>query len=55
MAIDPAGGRIYWTNPGDNTIRRGKLAGGPPDTLYGSSLGVNGPHDLAIDVEGYVP
>ena len=40
---------VYWSNYSDNTIRRAPLAGGTPDTLYGSAQGVNGPLGLALD------
>ena len=51
VAIDPAAGRIYWADAGNNTIRGAPLAGGgtadPP--LYGSAQGVSGPRGVAID------
>ena len=50
VAVDPAAGRIYWANNGDNTIRGGKLTGGGAvDTLYGPADGVSGPVGVAID------
>jgi hypothetical protein len=50
VAIDPAAGRIYWTNYGDNTIRGAPLAGGGTiDTLYGPAQGVSYPMGVAID------
>ncbi len=52
LAINPAGGRIYWTNYGDDgdLIRHAPLAGGGPVvTLYDSGHGVSHPFGLAID------
>ncbi len=52
LALDPAAGRIYWTNNIDDTIRRAPLDGsGPADVLYGSSPahGVKGPVGVAIE------
>ena len=56
VAIDPAAGRIYWTNSGDNTIRGAPLAaGGTVDTLYGSAQGVSNPRGVAIDPAPVAP
>jgi hypothetical protein len=49
LAIDPAAGRIYWCNRGDNKIQRASLAGGAVTTLYDSGDGVSYPTGLAID------
>jgi hypothetical protein len=50
VALDPAAGRIYWVNLGDDTIRGAPLAGGGAvDTLYsGSAQGVSAPRFLAL-------
>jgi hypothetical protein len=50
LSIDPAAGRIYWSNLFEGKIRGAPLAGGGPvDPLYGPAQGVNGPVAVAID------
>ena len=52
LALDPAAGRIYWTNYGDDKIQRAPLDGsGPAAVHYGSAPahGVNDPVGLTID------
>jgi hypothetical protein len=48
VAIDPAGGQIYWTNQSGGTVRRAKLDGSsPPETLV---TGEPNPLGVALDV-----
>jgi len=49
VAVDPAAGRIYWANNGDNTIRGAKVTSGAVDTLYRPTDGVKNPSGVAVD------
>jgi len=50
IAIDDLTGRIYWSNPNDNTIGSANLDGGAgADLTPPSSATANGPNGVAID------
>jgi hypothetical protein len=49
LAVDTAGGHIYWTERYEGKIRRADLDGGNPETLVTDAIGV---FDIALDVPG---
>jgi DNA-binding beta-propeller fold protein YncE len=52
IAFDPGGGRLYWTNRGDNTIASAELNGANSRNLATPGAIVSSPHSVAIDPGG---
>ena len=50
IAVDPAGGKIYWTNPGADKVQRADLDGSNLEDLVTS--GLSSPNGIALDVAG---
>ncbi len=50
LALDVAGGKMYWTNPGATKIQRANLSGSNVEDLVTS--GLSSPTGLALDVAG---
>ncbi len=50
IAIDPAGGKMYWTNPGAGKIQRANLDGSQVEDLVTS--GLDDPCGIAVDPVG---
>ena len=50
IALDVAGGLMYWTDAGNDDIYRAPISGGPVETLI--SAGLNNPYGIGIDVCG---
>ena len=49
IAVDTAGGKLYWTELVSNTISRADLAGSNQEVILS---GLNQPHDVAVDPAG---
>ena len=50
IALDVAGGKMYWADEGENEILRANLDGSNIETLV--SHGLDDPHGIALDVAG---
>ena len=50
IALDVAGGKMYWADEGENKIYRANLNGSNIETLV--SRGLRDPHGIALDVAG---
>jgi len=49
VALDPVGGKVYWSDPGQKAIYRANLDGSDAEKIY---TGVAAPSGLALDVAG---
>ena len=50
IALDVAGGKVYWTDAGTEKIQRANLDGSQVEDLV--TIGLNNPRGLALDIAG---